>query len=92
MKEHYQRYKMNFPYLIDETQNVAREYKAQCTPDIFVYDGQRKLVYHGRIDDNWKDPNKVMKQELSIAIEVILRGGELSEEQHPTMGCSIKWR
>ncbi len=92
MKKYYQRYKMNFPYLIDEMQNVAREYKAQCTPDIFVYDNERRLVYHGRIDDNWKDLSKVTKQELATEIEALLSGGKSSEVQYPTMGCSIKWK
>lgn len=91
MKVEYARRKMSFPYLIDETQNVAREYDAQCTPDIFVYDSERRLAYHGRIDDNWKDSTKVTKQELAEAIELLLAGGMPHANQHPSMGCSIKW-
>lgn len=91
MQKEFAERKMNFPYLIDADQKVSREYEAQCTPDIFVYDEQRKLAYHGRIDDSWKDESKVTKQELAEAIEVILRGEKVSELQHPSMGCSIKW-
>lgn len=91
MKVEYVQRKMNFPYLIDENQNVAREYGAQCTPDIFVYDNWRKLVYHGRIDDNWKDSTKVTKHELAEAIELLLAGGMPHANQHSSMGCSIKW-
>lgn len=91
MKIEYDRRKMNFPYLTDEIQSVARAYEAQCTPDIFVYDSDRKLAYHGRVDDNWKDPDKVSKQELAEAIEALLRGDRPSLEQHPSMGCSIKF-
>ena len=84
---------LNFPYLYDETQEVAKTYKAVCTPDIFVYDKDRKLVYHGRIDDNWQDESAVTKRELAEALEKILADEEIPvENQHPSMGCSIKWR
>lgn len=83
--------KMNFPYLIDVDQKVAREYKAQCTPDIYVYDEERKLAYHGRIDDSWKDESKVTRRELAEALENILQRKKVAEPQHPSMGCSIKW-
>lgn len=83
---------MNFLYLRDDTQEVARAYQAQCTPDIFVYDSRRQLAYHGRIDDNWKDEKRVVKKDLRDALDGILDGREVSQEQFPTMGCSIKWR
>lgn len=92
MQDYFLKYKMNFPYLIDETQNVAREYKAQCTPDIYVFDGDRKLVYHGRLDDNWKDENGVTKRDLDQAINVLLKGEKVDFHQRPSMGCSIKWK
>lgn len=91
MKLEFAARKMNFPYLIDADQKVAREYKAQCTPDIYVYDEERKLAYHGRIDDSWKDESKVTKQELAEALENILQRKKVSEPQYPSMGCSIKW-
>jgi peroxiredoxin len=91
MGEYYDRYKMNFPYLFDETQKVARSYGAVCTPDIFVYDKNRKLVYRGRIDDNWQDSSAVTKEELACALDKIIVGEDVSENQNPSMGCSIKW-
>ena len=93
MAEYSRKYNMNFPYLMDESQEVAKEYKAQCTPDIYVYDAERKLVYHGRIDDNRRDETKIIKRELDEAIATILKGEKPSgEQQYPSMGCSIKWR
>ena len=82
-----------FPYLHDESQEVAKMYGAVCTPDIFVYDENHELTYHGRIDDNWKDEIAVTKRELAEALEETLAGEKIpSEEQKPSMGCSIKWR
>lgn len=81
-----------FPYLYDESQDVARAYDAACTPDFFVYDEDRGLAYCGRLDDNWKEPDKVEKQDLRDAIEALLNGDRPSEEQPPSMGCSIKWK
>lgn len=83
---------INFPYLYDESQAVAESYQAQCTPDIYVFDQNRKLAYHGRIDDNWKEEDKVTKQELREALDTILAGKGAPETQHPSIGCSIKWR
>jgi thiol-disulfide isomerase/thioredoxin len=83
---------INFPYLIDESQEVAQSYQAQCTPDIYVFDQERKLAYHGRLDDNWKEPEKVTKQELKAAIDTLLRGEPAPIEQIFSIGCSIKWK
>jgi thiol-disulfide isomerase/thioredoxin len=80
-----------FPYLIDSDQHVAKAFGAVCTPDIFVFGRDRKLKYRGRLDDAWKNPNQVRKQELRDAIEAILQGEEPST-QNPSMGCSIKWK
>jgi len=82
----------NFPYLRDESQAVARAYDAACTPDPFVFDGDRKLRYNGRIDDSWKNEAKVTRRELKDAIDAILGKSSLAGEQIPAMGCSIKWR
>jgi len=81
-----------FPYLIDETQEVAKAFKAQCTPDIYLFDKDHKLVYHGRIDDNWQDESKVTKEELKEAITNLAEGKQINPVQYPSMGCSIKWR
>ncbi len=91
MKKYYEKHEMNFPYLLDENQKVARAYGAVCTPDIFVYDGERKLAYHGRIDDNWKDENLVTERELANALDALVRGERPYEKQNPSIGCSIKW-
>lgn len=82
----------NFPYLRDESQEVARAYDAVCTPDIFVFDADRKLRYNGRLDDNWQEPKLVRKRELRTAIDCVLGGRPLSFEPVPSMGCSIKWK
>ncbi len=92
MKEYAQKFGMNFPYLADDAQSVARKYKAQCTPDIYVFDSNRRLVYHGRVDDNWQQPEKVKKHELAEALDALVNGQKPSEDQHPSIGCSIKWK
>ncbi len=81
-----------FPYLRDESQEVARAYDAACTPDPFVFDADRRLVYNGRIDDNWKDAAKVTRRDLRAAIEAALEGKKVPFEAVASMGCSIKWR
>ena len=81
-----------FPYLFDETQEVARVYSAVCTPDIFLYDSERKLKYRGRIDDNWQNPSKVTREELKMAIDSVLSGSSIQFKQIPSMGCNIKWK
>lgn len=81
-----------FPYLHDAAQDVARAFGAVCTPDIFVYDGQQRLAYRGRIDDAWKDESQVKRRELAEALEALLAGQKPSSQQRPSMGCSIKWR
>lgn len=81
-----------FPYLRDESQEIARQYDARCTPDIYVYDKERNLVYRGRINDNWQEPAKVTKHDLADAIESVLKGKQPAQPQFPSMGCSIKWK
>ena len=83
---------MTFPYLRDETQEVAKNYDAVCTPDIYLYGQERRLLYRGRIDDNWQDESAVTRRDLKCAIDAVLEGGDVSGEQHPAMGCSIKWK
>jgi len=84
-----------FPYLIDQTQLVAKSYGAVCTPDPYVYEnrnGRFHLAYHGRIDDNWKEPEKVTQRDLASALDHVLAGTPIPPEQKPAMGCSIKWK
>ena len=84
--------KLNFPYLRDEDQAVANAYGAQCTPECFVFDGERKLRYHGRIDDNYKDENSVKVFDLRNAINALIHSQKVAIELTPAVGCSIKWR
>ena len=81
-----------FPYLFDETQESAKAYDAVCTPDIYVYGEERKLLYRGRIDDNWQHPEQITRHDLKDAIEAILDGRPVSDDQVSAMGCSIKWK
>jgi len=83
---------IHFPYLVDEVQQVAREFQAQCTPDLYLFNCACELVYHGRLDDNWKEPKKVKREELKEAVDQLVSGQPISEKQYPSMGCSIKWR
>jgi len=92
MREWVQEKGINFVYLHDENQEIAKAYKAQCTPDIYVFDRARQLVYHGRIDDSWQDESKVTQNELKDALDAILKGDTVSKKQNPTIGCSIKWK
>ncbi len=81
-----------FPYLFDDTQEVAKRFGAVCTPDFFVYDSNFKLAYRGRLDDSWKDASQVKAEELRTALEDLVRGETPSTKQIPSMGCSIKWK
>lgn len=81
-----------FPYLLDETQDIARDYGAVCTPDFFVFDSNLKLAYRGRLDDSWKNAEKVTKRELAASLDALLAGQKTESNQMPAMGCSIKWR
>ena len=84
--------KLNFPYLRDEDQTAASKYGAQCTPECFVFDGERRLRYHGRIDDNYRDENSVKVFDLRNAINSLLHNQKVTIELTPAIGCSIKWR
>jgi hypothetical protein len=81
-----------FPYLVDEKQEAARAFRAQCTPDLYLFNKDRKLIYHGRIDDNWQDEAKVTHPELKDAIDQHVAGRPVSPNQKSSIGCSIKWR
>jgi peroxiredoxin len=82
----------NFPYLRDEDQTVAKAYGASHTPEIFLFNNQRKLVFHGKIDDNWRDETKVNFTYLRNAIEELIDGKEISVPETFTIGCTIKWK
>jgi peroxiredoxin len=81
-----------FPYLVDETQEVAKAYKALRTPEVFLFDQRRLLVYHGRVNDNPKFPDQVKEHTLREAIEALLKGEAPPTPVAPAIGCSVKWR
>ncbi len=81
-----------FPYLVDESQKVAHAFGAVCTPDLYVYDKDRKLRYRGRLDDSWRNAFAVTRQEMKLAIDSLLAHQLPHAEQIPSMGCSIKWK
>ena len=82
-----------FPYLYDETQEVAKAYQAVCTPDFFLFDRNLALVYRGQLDDS-RPGNEapVTGRDLRTAIDSLLSGEPLSSEQKPSLGCNIKWK
>ncbi|MCJ7554951.1 MAG: thioredoxin family protein, partial [Ignavibacteriaceae bacterium] len=82
----------NFPYLYDEDQSLARAYDATHTPEVFVFDENRKLVYQGKIDDNWQEPQKVKSKYLREALNEILSSKEVSVPETYSIGCTIKWK
>ena len=92
MKEKAQTMSLPYPYLYDESQQVARMFDAACTPEFYLFDSSLTLVYHGTINDSPRDPAKVTRDYLSKAIESVL-AGQVPEPQfvHP-LGCSIKWK
>ncbi len=89
-----QKFDFPFPYLIDETQAVAKAYGAVCTPDFFGYNAGLKLQYRGRFaaTQSGKDPVGNAKRELLLAMQQIAETGQGPREQTPSMGCSIKWK
>ena len=93
MVEYAERLGYGFPYLFDESQEVARAYDAQCTPDFFLFDADHKLVYRGQFDDS--RPNSgipVTGADLRAAADAVLGGETPSDDQRPSMGCNIKWK
>lgn len=82
-----------FPYLYDESQEVARAYRAACTPDFFLFDQRRRLVYRGQMDDSRPGNGKpVTGADLRAAMDAVLAGQPVSPDQKPSIGCNIKWK
>lgn len=82
-----------FPYLVDESQEVACAYGAACTPDFFLFDGDHRLVYRGQLDDSRpRNDVPVTGADLKAAVDALLDGRSLDQDQLPSMGCGIKWR
>ena len=82
-----------FPYLYDETQEVAKAYGAACTPDFFLFDADRKLAYRGQFDETRPDSGKTPTgADLRAALDQVLAGAPVAEPQQPSIGCNIKWK
>lgn len=93
MIEEIKRAGYSFPYLYDETQEVAKAYRAACTPEFYVFDKAQKLFYHGRLDGSSPGNNvPTTGEELKAALDAALAGKPAPETQKPSMGCNIKWK
>ena len=93
MKETGERFNYQFPYLYDETQDIARAYQAACTPDFNIFDGEMNCVYRGQLDDSRPGNGiPVTGSDIRAALDTLLEGRMLSNEQKPSIGCSIKWK
>lgn len=93
LKEMAERLALTFPFCCDDTQEVAKAYRALCTPDFFLFDRQRRLVYRGQLDDSRPGNNRpVTGRDLRAAIDAALSGKPVNPDQTPSIGCGIKWR
>ncbi len=93
MKKQAQKLKYPFPYLYDESQNVARAFDAACTPDFYVFDKDLKLIYRGRIDDSRPSSKTPLTgRDLRAALDAVISGLAVAEKQYPSGGCNIKWK
>jgi peroxiredoxin len=93
MPDEASRHGWTFPYLFDESQDVARAYSAACTPDTFVFDGSRRLVYRGQLDGSRpRNGRPVTCAHVRAAVDAVLAGKPVPADQTPSVGCGIKWR
>ena len=93
LKEMAERVGFTFPFCFDETQDVAKAYRAACTPDFYLFDRERRLAYHGQLDDSRPGSDKpVTGRDLRAAIDALLAGKPIDGDQKASIGCSIKWK
>lgn len=93
LKEFAQKMDFRFPLLFDDTQEVAKSYTAACTPDFFLFDKNRKLVYRGQFDDSRRGNSEpISGKDLRKAVDLALKDQPISADQKPSSGCNIKWR
>ena len=92
MKSHAEEKGFNFPYLHDESQQVAKAYGAERTPEIFLFDKSGKLQYHGTVDDNYDNPDAVQSAYFRDALDAVLSGEQPATTQTDPVGCTIKWK
>jgi hypothetical protein len=92
MRSEAKKFQYPFPYLFDETQMIARAYQAACTPDFYIFDKDLKCVYHGRFDDATPGNGKpTTGTDIRTALENIIANKPVDANQHPSLGCNIKW-
>lgn len=93
MKETAKKYDFSFPYLYDESQDVAKAYDAACTPDFYLFDAEKTLVYRGQMDSSRpKNELPVTGKDLRTALDALLSGKTIDTLQKPSLGCNIKWK
>jgi len=92
MKETAKEKGFGFDYLVDETQEIAKKYGAMCTPDPFLFNSQKELVFHGRIDNAMKPDDSATEKTMIKNIEKLLSGEKIEKDFDPSIGCSIKWK
>jgi len=93
MKEEAETWGYEFPYLIDEDQAIAKSYLAACTPDFFLFDADKKLVYRGQLDDSRPSNGvPITGKDLRTALDAVLNDSDVPTEQFPSIGCNIKWK
>ncbi len=92
MKETAKEKEFEFDYLVDETQEIAKKYGAMCTPDPFLFNAQKQLVFHGKIDNAVKPDDEVTEKTMIINMEKLIAGEKIEKNFDPSIGCSIKWK
>ena len=92
MKRVAEEQKYPFPYLYDKTQEIAKAYQAECTPDLFVFGRDLQCVYRGQFDESRPNKGKASGKDLTNALDDIIAGEKVSEKQKPSVGCNIKWK
>ena len=92
MKETAKEKGFKFDYLVDETQEIAKKYGAMCTPDPYLFDGQKQLVFHGRIDNAMKPDDTATEKTMVNNIDKLVAGQKIEKDFDPSIGCSIKWK
>jgi len=92
MTERAREKQFSFAYVRDDSQSVAKAYGAECTPEVFIVDGAGAICYHGGIDDNYRDPDRVTSSYLRDALDDIVADRPIAKAETPGLGCSIKWK
>ena len=92
MKQTAKEKRFEFDYLVDKTQEIAKKYGAMCTPDPFLFNSQKQLVFHGKLDNAMKPEDKVTEKTMIINMQKLLANEKIEKDFDPSIGCSIKWK